>query len=98
MRLPRIRFTIRLMMVSVAALAVALALLMRPYPIAAMGFGPTNVVYWSNGSSTHQNWRQAGPARWEKIGPLVRVVWSDGSWSLHFQRHVRLFSGSAKTR
>jgi hypothetical protein len=96
MRLPRVRFTMRTMLVAVAMSAVTLGgvivFLRGPYPVQALliptGFtdkdgGPERRIghRWSDGRLRFIE----GDGRWLKghrrYGPIVRIEWTDGSTS-----------------
>ena len=87
MKLPRVRFTIRRMMIAVAIVAVLLTATMRPYPIIGLQFGDLGIVKWSDGSRTFKS--GPAPVNFHAVGPVIRVEWSDGSTSWCLTRTFR---------
>lgn len=85
MRLLRPQFTLRLAMSLIAAFALTLAVLMRPYPVMIIGIGATGYVQWSDGTfaSMETSPRLAGLRRY---GPLIQIKWSDGSQAWRIRR------------
>ncbi len=84
----RLRLTVRRMMVAVAVVATLVylgTLLMRPYPTIGIFNGVYNVA-WSDGSSTtYRSWEDHPSRRVRHLGPIVWVLWKDGSSSLHLR-------------
>lgn len=79
MRLPPVRFKLWVVFVAIAAVAVVIALLMRPHPVASM----SSFVKWSDGSRTMNG---PSPTRYHPFGPLLTVDWSDGTSSWYLSR------------
>src|SRR5260370_125481 len=96
MRMPRVRFTVRRMMVVVVVVAGVTALLRRPYPVSAVRY-PTGVKspdgcseesleleqHWSNGRLQPLNTGALWFKDPRRYGPLLRIEWSDGTNSYY---------------
>src|SRR5438309_1166228 len=93
MTLPRLRITVRRLMVAVAIEAVLLTATTRPDPVIGFQFGDLAIVGWSNGESTVKS--GPAPVRFHAVGPVIRVLWSDGSTSWYLTRSLRLAVNTA---
>ena len=93
MRHPRYQFTVRALMIAIAALAFAWAgiigPMLRSYPIVRVvttNFRGRWDVQWSDGTSTSYDRLEDRPALdLNVMGPLAWVKWSDGTYSLRYR-------------
>ncbi len=86
MRLPRLRFTVRGVMVGVVVTATLLVLakkMTRPYPTWSTNYGGVLRVMWSDGSITLDHTVGTPSLRWHDHGLVTVVVWPDGARSAH---------------
>ncbi len=86
MRLHRLQFTTRRMIVGVvvtAALLVLVKKMTRPYPTWSIGYGAVSSVMWSDGSTTLDGTDGPAGLRWQNHGLVTVVDWPAGAKSVH---------------